>query len=92
MKGLHAGLTGEAVQFLQGQRGIANRRRDGRNNAIREGGVSFDRCIVYDFREPHALFGGGPGPGSASVQRQNVHLHAVLVHPFDALVEIGITG
>ena len=52
--------------------------------------MRFHRSVVHQFGEMRAGVGGHPLPRHAAVQRQHVHLHPVLVHPRNALIQIRI--
>ena len=90
MECLHAWLSSNAIQLLQGKRGIPNRRRDPSNKAVGKGCVSFNGCVIHDLRKVHTLFRRCPLPRRSAVEGQDVHLDPMLIHPFASFVEIEI--
>ena len=50
--------------------------------------MRLDAGVVDNLRETHPFLRGDDLPRHPSVQRQHVHLHAMLVHPFAALIDV----
>jgi hypothetical protein len=50
--------------------------------------VSLDTGVIDDFRESHAFLGRHDLPRHPAVQRQDVHLNSMLVHPLAPSVDI----
>ena len=88
MHGAHAGLTRDAVQFLQRQLRIANGHLDAQHKAVGMLLVHFNSHIIDDLREMRALFRRCPLPWHRAGQRQAMHQDAMLVHPLEPFFEI----
>ena len=57
MDGSHAGLSGDAVQLLQGEFGVADRQLDADHKAVGIFPVDLDAGVVNDLREMRTLLG-----------------------------------
>src|SRR5258705_10893252 len=88
VNGAQARLARHAVQFLQRRVGVANRQIDRGDVAIGKCRVRLDARVIDNLRETLALLRCDDLPRHATVERQDVHLHAVLVHPFAALIDV----
>jgi hypothetical protein len=86
----HAGLARHAIELLERRIRITDRQFDPGQEAIGMRLVSLHRGIVDDAREAYAILSRDPLPRHSAVEGEHVHRHAVLVHPLDPLIEVGI--
>src|SRR4030095_5062171 len=78
VNGPHAGLAGDAVQFLQCHRGVSDGHRDAGHEAVCIGGGRVNNRLVEALREADALFRRRPLPWHSAGERQAVHLEYML--------------